>query len=312
MSGQPTDPARRQPAPGAARRSPRLAAPHSSRRAVPARRRLRPRRRQRPPRPRRLPRRRRLRQLPPRQPRPPPRPRRRRLLPRQPRRPPPRRPRPRPRRRRRTSRRPAPQLHRRLHDPVARRGHGGLEGGDRRRRHQRQRRLRLEADQAGRHHRDAGLVLRHDVHDRRPTGTSRSSAPGSCCRSRRTPDSYGQDLERLLRRRQGGADDLGRRPSRAAAVREPVGLDLEQAAVHEDRRGPENPPDNYPDLFKLVPKFKAAGIIPSHPAVARDAGDPVRAAVLHVHLQLDPVDDVQPGLHADRRSTTTTARKSSR
>ena len=26
---------------------------------------------------------------------------------------------------------------------------------------------------------------------------------------------------------------------------------------------PENPPDNYPDLFKLVPKFKAEGIIPS-------------------------------------------------
>src|SRR5262249_54500492 len=26
---------------------------------------------------------------------------------------------------------------------------------------------------------------------------------------------------------------------------------------------PEKPPDNYPDLFKLVPKFKAAGIIPS-------------------------------------------------
>jgi ABC-type glycerol-3-phosphate transport system substrate-binding protein len=26
---------------------------------------------------------------------------------------------------------------------------------------------------------------------------------------------------------------------------------------------PENPPDNYPALFKLVPKFKAAGIIPS-------------------------------------------------
>ena len=25
----------------------------------------------------------------------------------------------------------------------------------------------------------------------------------------------------------------------------------------------ENPPDNYPDLFKLVPKFKSAGIIPS-------------------------------------------------
>ena len=31
------------------------------------------------------------------------------------------------------------------------------------------------------------------------------------------------------------------------------------AKIGED---PENPPDNYPDLFKLVPKFKAAGIIP--------------------------------------------------
>jgi ABC-type glycerol-3-phosphate transport system substrate-binding protein len=77
------------------------------------------------------------------------------------------------------------------------------------------------------------------------------------------PDSYGQDLSDFF-------DGAKAALTTADGVLRAVPLYASPAVwtwnktlfakIGEDG---ENPPDNYPDLFKLVPKFKAAGIIPS-------------------------------------------------
>ena len=146
---------------------------------------------------------------------------------------------------------------------MAGRGHGGLEGGDRRRRHQRQRRLRLEADQAGRHHRDAGPVLRHDVHDA-AYGYIQKFAERLLLPVTSDADSYGQDLSDFFPnspRQRSPAPTASSGPCLCTTF--PTLWGWNKALFTKIGEDPENPPDNYPDLFKLAPKFKAAGIIPS-------------------------------------------------
>ncbi len=76
-------------------------------------------------------------------------------------------------------------------------------------------------------------------------------------------DSYGQDLSDFF------PNSLKQLTSADGSLRAlplydfPTLWGWNKALFTKIGEDPENPPDNYPDLFKLAPKFKAAGIIPS-------------------------------------------------
>ena len=129
-----------------------------------------------------------------------------------------------------------------------------------------------EADQAGRHHRDAGPVLRHDVHDVRvrvhPEVRRAPAAAGHVGRRRltaRTSATSSTNAKAALTT----ADGVAAGP---AAVRHPAVWSWNKKLFTKIGEDPENPPDNYPDLFKLVAEVQGGG----HHPVASSPGWPRR------------------------------------
>ena len=171
-----------------------------------------------------------------------------------------------------------------------------MEDGDRWRREGEQRRLRPETDQAGRHHRDPGFLLGHDVHNRclrlHPEVRRAPPAAGDGGRVRRS--------QRLLRQLQEGSHHPRRHAARVAPVRQPGSVGLEQEPVPEDRRGSGESTGQLSGALQARSEVQGRGHHPVRPAVAGDPGDPVRAALLHVHLEFHGPADVQPRLHPGR------------